>query len=72
MPVPLRKCPRQESNLRTRFRKPLLYPLSYGGGAGVSVEPKKRASPATAGAATGEARSAQEASASDVVQTLRP
>ncbi len=25
-------CPRQESNLRTRFRKPLLYPLSYGGG----------------------------------------
>ncbi len=25
------KCPRQESNLRTRFRKPLLYPLSYGG-----------------------------------------
>jgi hypothetical protein len=23
--------PRQESNLRTRFRKPLLYPLSYGG-----------------------------------------
>src|SRR5438874_1098908 len=26
-------CPRQESNLRTRFRKPLLYPLSYGGAA---------------------------------------
>ena len=26
------KCPRQESNLCTRFRKPLLYPLSYGGG----------------------------------------
>src|ERR671917_1813095 len=25
------RCPRQESNLRTRFRKPLLYPLSYGG-----------------------------------------
>ena len=25
------ECPRQESNLRTRFRKPLLYPLSYGG-----------------------------------------
>jgi hypothetical protein len=23
--------PRQESNLRTRFRKPMLYPLSYGG-----------------------------------------
>src|SRR3954453_11932492 len=27
----LRECPRQESNLCTRFRKPLLYPLSYGG-----------------------------------------
>jgi hypothetical protein len=26
-----RGCPRQESNLRTRFRKPPLYPLSYGG-----------------------------------------
>src|SRR4051794_11022844 len=26
-----RQCPRQESNLCTRFRKPLLYPLSYGG-----------------------------------------
>jgi hypothetical protein len=25
------KCPRPESNQRTRFRKPLLYPLSYGG-----------------------------------------
>jgi hypothetical protein len=25
------QCPRQESNLRTRFRKPLLYPLSYEG-----------------------------------------
>jgi hypothetical protein len=24
-------CPREESNLRTRFRKPLLYPLSYEG-----------------------------------------
>ena len=24
-------CPRQDSNLRTWFRKPLLYPLSYGG-----------------------------------------
>jgi hypothetical protein len=23
--------PRQDSNLRTRFRKPMLYPLSYGG-----------------------------------------
>ena len=26
-----RRCPRQELNLCTRFRKPLLYPLSYGG-----------------------------------------
>jgi hypothetical protein len=25
------RCPRQESNLRARFRKPALYPLSYGG-----------------------------------------
>ena len=25
------ECPREDSNLRTRFRKPLLYPLSYGG-----------------------------------------
>jgi hypothetical protein len=25
------KCPRPESNQCTRFRKPLLYPLSYGG-----------------------------------------
>jgi hypothetical protein len=25
------RCPRPESNQRTRFRKPLLYPLSYGG-----------------------------------------
>jgi hypothetical protein len=27
------RCPRQELNLCTRFRKPLLYPLSYGGSA---------------------------------------
>jgi hypothetical protein len=25
------ECPRPESNQGTRFRKPLLYPLSYGG-----------------------------------------
>jgi hypothetical protein len=25
------KCPGQESNLRTRFRRALLYPLSYRG-----------------------------------------
>ena len=32
-------CPREESDLRTRFRKPMLYPLSYGGGSVVEVEP---------------------------------
>jgi hypothetical protein len=26
----LRQWPREESNLRTRIRSPLLYPLSYG------------------------------------------
>jgi CheY-like chemotaxis protein len=26
-----RRCPRQDSNLRTRLRRPALYPLSYGG-----------------------------------------
>ena len=26
----VRRCPRQDSNLRSRFRKPMLYPLSYG------------------------------------------
>ena len=26
-----RWCPRQDSNLRSRFRKPMLYPLSYEG-----------------------------------------
>ena len=26
------KCPRQDSNLRSRFRKPMLYPLNYEGG----------------------------------------
>ena len=33
-PFPLNHaiCPRRESNARTRFRKPMLYPLSYGGG----------------------------------------
>lgn len=25
------ECPRQDSNLRTRLRRPMLYPLSYGG-----------------------------------------
>ncbi len=31
------KCPRQDSNLRTRLRRPLLYPLSYGGVSGASL-----------------------------------
>jgi hypothetical protein len=26
-------CPRQDSNLRTRLRRAVLYPLSYGGSA---------------------------------------
>lgn len=30
--------PRQDSNLRSRFRRPVLYPLSYGGGYLGSVE----------------------------------
>jgi hypothetical protein len=29
--VPMFWRPRQDLNLRTRFRKPVLYPLSYGG-----------------------------------------
>ena len=31
-----RVCPRQDSNLRTRLRRPALYPLSYEGGLGKS------------------------------------
>ena len=26
-----RRCPQKDSNLRTRLRRPVLYPLSYGG-----------------------------------------
>jgi hypothetical protein len=29
--------PRKDSNLRTRFRKPMLYPLSYGGSDWLSI-----------------------------------
>ena len=29
-------CPRQDSNLRTRLRRAVLYPLSYGGGNGTN------------------------------------
>jgi hypothetical protein len=39
--------PRQELNLRTRFRKPLLYPLSYGGGACGSRISRRRGSDRT-------------------------
>ncbi len=31
--------PRQDSNLRTRLRRPMLYPLSYEGGEGEAIEP---------------------------------
>jgi hypothetical protein len=30
-PTPADLRPQQDSNLRTRLRRPLLYPLSYGG-----------------------------------------
>jgi aerobic-type carbon monoxide dehydrogenase small subunit (CoxS/CutS family) len=36
------RCPRQESNLRTRFRKPLLYPLSYGGANAEGTPPHRQ------------------------------
>jgi hypothetical protein len=36
------RCPRQESNLRTRFRKPLLYPLSYGGSDAITIADPER------------------------------
>ena len=29
----IRMCPQQDSNLRTRLRRAVLYPLSYGGSA---------------------------------------
>ena len=31
--TPSHRRPRQDSNLRTRLRRPMLYPLSYEGGA---------------------------------------
>ena len=43
---PARDMPRPESNQRTRFRKPLPYPLSYGG-------PGRRVAPSRARATTG-------------------
>jgi hypothetical protein len=44
------QCPRPESNQRTRFRKPLLYPLSYGG-AGSAYRRRRRRKGAAAGCA---------------------
>jgi hypothetical protein len=35
----LRECPRQDSNLRTRLRRAVLYPLSYGGARRNSTAP---------------------------------
>ena len=35
-------CPRQDSNLRTRLRRPVLYPLSYGGEAPSLTDPPLR------------------------------
>ena len=32
----LKRCPRQDSNLRFRLRRAALYPLSYGGGSALS------------------------------------
>jgi hypothetical protein len=42
--------PRQESNLRTRFRKPMLYPLSYGGS---DADARYRRAPVPNGSAAG-------------------
>lgn len=39
-----RRCPRQDSNLRTRLRRAVLYPLSYGGsavGRGRTYQPRR-------------------------------
>jgi hypothetical protein len=36
---PCRQCPRQDSNLRSRLRRAVLYPLSYGGRGRASTIP---------------------------------
>lgn len=41
-------CPRQDSNLRTRLRRPMLYPLSYEG-----VDRRRGNLPASQGRRTG-------------------
>jgi hypothetical protein len=41
--------PQQDSNLRTRLRRPALYPLSYGGPTSAGTVPPPRASPAQRG-----------------------
>ena len=38
----IQQCPRQDSNLRTRLRRPMLYPLSYEGGASQTSAPRRR------------------------------
>ena len=43
------ECPRQDSNLRTRLRRPLLYPLSYGGVSVAVFAATGRTLPATSG-----------------------
>ena len=44
-----RLCPRQDSNLRTRLRRAVLYPLSYGGATRNSTVPAGPAQPVGAG-----------------------
>jgi hypothetical protein len=48
--APRAECPRQESNLCTRFRKPLLYPLSYGGLTACTLVRSPAGAPAPGGA----------------------
>jgi hypothetical protein len=50
-----RRCPRHESNMRTRFRKPLLYPLSYGGATqkGIAAAVQSRSGPQLGGRIAG-------------------
>ena len=59
-----RLCPRQDSNLRTRLRRPMLYPLSYEGGTGQASGGPASASDGCAGStesASGRGRSGRDA-----------
>ena len=62
---PTIRCPRQDSNLRTRFRKPMLYPLSYEGGtsARTSAESSARKS-------TPSLRRVPDATASGTIESV--